>query len=39
MRAVSSAIFLWLADATAAARLLQILPGRRTRDFHPQLRQ
>jgi hypothetical protein len=33
------AIFLWLADATAAVRLVRILPGRRTKDFHPQLRQ
>jgi hypothetical protein len=34
-----NAIFLWLADATAAARLVRILPGRRTEDFHPQLSQ
>lgn len=33
------AITLWLADATAAARLVGILPGRKTRDFHPKLRQ
>jgi hypothetical protein len=32
------AIFLWLADATAAARLDRVLPGRRTTDFRPQLR-
>ena len=33
------AITLWLADATAASRLIGILPRRRTRDFHPKLRQ
>jgi hypothetical protein len=33
------AIFLWLADASAAARLVRILPGRRTKDFHRQLKQ
>jgi hypothetical protein len=33
------AISLWLADATAAARLVRVLPGRRTKDFHLQLRQ
>jgi hypothetical protein len=33
------AISLWLADAAAAARLVQMLPGRTTKDFHPQLRQ
>ena len=27
-------IFLWLADATAAARLVRVLPRRRTKDFH-----
>jgi hypothetical protein len=33
------ALFLWLADAIAAARLVRVLPGRRTKDFHSQLRQ
>ena len=33
------AVFLWLADATAAARLVRVQPGRRTKDFHPQLSQ
>jgi hypothetical protein len=33
------AINLWLADATAAARLVRILPKRRTKDFHPRLAQ
>jgi hypothetical protein len=32
-------VFLWLADATAAARLVRVLPGRRTKDFHPHLSQ
>ena len=32
-------VTLWLADATAAARLVRVLPGRRTKDFHPQLSQ
>ena len=30
-------IILWLADATAAARLVRVLPVRRTRDFRPHL--
>jgi hypothetical protein len=30
-------ITLWLADATAAARLVRILPKRRTKDFRPRL--
>jgi hypothetical protein len=30
---------LWLSDATAAARLVRILPKRRTRDFQPRLAQ
>jgi hypothetical protein len=34
-----NAVFLWLADATAAARLVRVLPGRRTKDFHPHLSQ
>jgi hypothetical protein len=34
-----NAVFLWLPDATAAARLVRVLPQRRTKDFHPQLRQ
>jgi hypothetical protein len=34
-----NAISLWLADCTAAARLVRVLPGRRTKDFHPQFRQ
>jgi hypothetical protein len=33
------AVTLWLADATAAARLVRALPGRRTNDFHPHLSQ
>ena len=32
-------ISLWLADSAAAARLVRVLPGRRTKDFHPQFRQ
>jgi hypothetical protein len=32
-------VILWLADATAAARLVRVLPGRRTKDFHPHLSQ
>jgi hypothetical protein len=32
-----NAVFLWLADATAAARLVRVLPARRTKDFHPHL--
>jgi hypothetical protein len=32
-------ISLWLADATAAARLVRVLPKRRTKDFHPRLAQ
>jgi len=30
-------ISLWLADATAAARLVRVLPKRRTKDFRPRL--
>jgi hypothetical protein len=30
-------ISLWLVDATTAARLVGVLPGRRTKDFRPQL--
>jgi len=30
-------IFLWLADATAAARLVGVLPKRITKDFRPRL--
>jgi hypothetical protein len=30
---------LWLSDATAAARLVRILPKRRTKDFQPRLTQ
>jgi hypothetical protein len=33
------AICLWLADATAAARLARILPRRQTKDIHPRLVQ
>jgi hypothetical protein len=33
------AISLWLADANAAARLVRLLPARRTKDFHPKLAQ
>ena len=32
-------VILWLADATAVACLVRVLPGRRTRDFHPHLSQ
>jgi hypothetical protein len=32
-------ISLWLADATAAARLVRVLPKRRTKDFQPRLSQ
>lgn len=32
-------ISLWLADATTAARLVRVLPKRRTKDFHPSLTQ
>jgi hypothetical protein len=32
-------VILWLADATAAARLVRVLPGRRTKDFRPHLSQ
>jgi hypothetical protein len=32
-------IVLWLVDAAAAARLVRVLPGRRTRDFQPRLGQ
>jgi hypothetical protein len=32
-------VTLWLVDATAAARLVRALPGRRTNDFHPHLSQ
>jgi hypothetical protein len=32
-------VSLWLADAAAAARLVRVLPGRRTKDFHPHLSQ
>jgi hypothetical protein len=32
-------VILWLADATAAACLVRVLPGRRTKDFHPHLSQ
>jgi hypothetical protein len=32
-----TAVSLWLADATAAARLVRVLPGRRTKGFHPHL--
>jgi hypothetical protein len=34
-----NAICLWLADATAAARLARILPRRQTKDFYPRLVQ
>jgi hypothetical protein len=34
-----SAITLWLADVTEAARLVRVLPKRRTKDFHPRLAQ
>ena len=34
-----NAMCLWLADATGAARLAQILPKRRTNDFRPRLAQ
>jgi len=37
--ACGPAVTLWLADATAAARLVRALPGRRTNDFHPHLSQ
>jgi hypothetical protein len=30
-------VLLWLADATAAARLVRVLPKRRTKDFRPRL--
>jgi hypothetical protein len=30
---------LWLADATTAARLVRVLPKRRTKDFYPRLSQ
>ena len=30
---------LWLSDATAAARLVRVLPKRRTKDFRPRLAQ
>jgi hypothetical protein len=33
------AISLWLADATAAARLVRVLPKRRTKDFKPHFSQ
>ena len=41
---VTDGIFVWISgrvanDATAAARLVRVLPGRRTKDFHPQLSQ
>jgi len=32
-------VSLWLADATAAARLVRVLPKRRTKDFRPRLPQ
>jgi hypothetical protein len=32
-------ISLWLVDATAAARLVRVLPKRRTKDFRPRLQQ
>jgi hypothetical protein len=32
-----NAVTLWLADATAAAQLVCVLPKRRTKDFDPQL--
>ena len=32
-------ICLWLADATTAARLIRVLPKRRTKDFQPRLAQ
>ena len=32
-----SAITLWLADVTEAARLVRVLPKRKTEDFHPRL--
>jgi hypothetical protein len=32
-------MYLWLINATAAARLVRILPKRRTRDFQPRLSQ
>jgi hypothetical protein len=34
-----NAVSLRLADANAAARLVGVLPGRRTKDFHPHLSQ
>jgi hypothetical protein len=32
-------ISLWLVDVTAAARLVRVLPKRRTKDFCPRLQQ
>jgi hypothetical protein len=32
-------ISLWLADATTAARLVRVLPKRKTKDFRPRLLQ
>ena len=37
--ACGTGVTLWLSDATAAARLVRVLPGRRTKDFHPHLSQ
>jgi hypothetical protein len=37
--AEGSTMTLWLADATAAARLVRVLPKRRTNEFQPRLAQ
>jgi hypothetical protein len=34
-----ASVCLWLRDATAAARLVRVLPKRRTKDFQPRLTQ